>query len=99
MILFKKDYVGNGILDVSRDITDVVYSEYDIPTDEHGFHTGTFTITVTWTKDTAPFKFAFQRQKVDHSDRPECPDCGSELLIKMDGVECSDKSCGYWHCA
>ena len=89
MILFKKDYVGNGILDVSRDITDVIYSEYDIPTDEHGFHTGTFTVTVTWTKDT-----------VKESDvRPECPDCGEELLIKMDGVECSDKSCGYWHCA
>ena len=51
--IFEKEYDGESICDVERDMLEVFNPEYndeinDIPTDEHGFTLGTFKITITW---------------------------------------------------
>jgi hypothetical protein len=50
MIVFKKEYYGESLVDLDRDISEM-YDDHrfeQIPVDEHGLHKGTFTVTVTW---------------------------------------------------
>ena len=54
MQVFNKQYDGESLYDLGRDIGEAFIEEYnpvlkEIPTDEHGFQRGTFTVTVTWT--------------------------------------------------
>jgi hypothetical protein len=51
--LFEKDYDGESLCDLGRDVHEVLSSEFNeqvamIPQDEHGFCKGTFTVTITW---------------------------------------------------
>ena len=51
--LFNKDYCGEEICDVDRDVSEVFDSRItpaieSVPVDEHGLHKGKFRITVTW---------------------------------------------------
>lgn len=53
MILFKKEYDGESIHDLSRDIMESFDSRFNpeiksVPQDENGFQTGTFIVTVQW---------------------------------------------------
>lgn len=53
MIIFEKKYSGESIYDVSQDLADAFDSSYnpainDIPVDEYGFQSGTFTIKIEW---------------------------------------------------
>lgn len=53
MIIFKKEYDGESLYDLDRDVAEAVdethnYSIKDIPKDEHGFQTGTFKVTIEW---------------------------------------------------
>ena len=53
MIIFEKDYDGESLYDLSRDIAEAFDGDYnpvvdEVPQDEYGFQTGTFTVTVTW---------------------------------------------------
>ena len=54
--ILEKDYDGESISDLSRDIYEAFDDRFnpvasEIPTDMHGFHTGTFTVTITWSED------------------------------------------------
>ncbi len=56
LTLYVKQYDGEPLYDVQRDIIecfDGVFNEIakSIPQDEHGFKTGTFTVTVTWSDE------------------------------------------------
>lgn len=53
MKLFEKEYDGESIVDMFRDVSESVDSEYNpivgtIPTDEHGFQKGSFKVTIEW---------------------------------------------------
>lgn len=53
IIVFEKEYCGEGLIDASQDIGECFLEDYnpviqEIPVDEHGIQTGTFFITVTW---------------------------------------------------
>ena len=53
MILHQKDYDGESLYDLSRDIHECFNSDFnppalEIPQDEYGFHKGTFRVTVEW---------------------------------------------------
>ena len=53
MIIFKKDYDGESVVDMDRDISECLDGNfnaiaYTIPKDEHGFHVGNFKVTVEW---------------------------------------------------
>ena len=47
MILFEKIYTADDIIDVERDIYEVI-NESEVITDEHGFHLGEFKVTIEW---------------------------------------------------
>lgn len=54
--IFQKDYDGESICDLSRDISEAFDERFnplvaDIPEIEHGFHAGTFKVTIEWTKE------------------------------------------------
>jgi hypothetical protein len=54
--IFKKDYDGESIVDMGRDISESLDERYNpdarvIPSDEHGFAQGTFTVTIEWEPD------------------------------------------------
>ena len=54
--IFKKEYSGEEICDVERDVIEAFNPDYnpaagEVPVDKHGFQEGTFTITVTWEAD------------------------------------------------
>jgi hypothetical protein len=56
MKIFEKDYDGESLYDVQRDIIECFDGRFnpivkDIPQDEHGFQMGTFRITVEWTNE------------------------------------------------
>jgi hypothetical protein len=51
--LFQKDYDGESLYDLSRDISESIDETYNprlvvIPKDEHGFQQGTFRVTIEW---------------------------------------------------
>lgn len=53
MEIFKKEYDGESLYDLERDVVEALMEEYnsvigEIPTDEHGFQQGTFEVTITW---------------------------------------------------
>ena len=54
-LLFNKIYCSEELYDVERDVSEAFDENFnvlmkDIPTDEHGFHDGTFTINITYDK-------------------------------------------------
>jgi hypothetical protein len=54
--IFRKDYDGESIYDVNRDVCEAFDEDYnpalkDIPKDEHGFQQGTFRVTIEWIPD------------------------------------------------
>lgn len=53
MEIFKKEYDGESLYDLERDVVEALMEEYnsvvgEIPQDEHGFQQGTFEVTITW---------------------------------------------------
>lgn len=53
MILHQKNYDGESLQDLGRDVHECFNGDFnppalEIPTDEHGFHRGTFKVTVEW---------------------------------------------------
>jgi hypothetical protein len=53
MKIFEKDFDGESLYDVQRDIIECFDGRFnpivkDIPQDEHGIQLGTFRITVEW---------------------------------------------------
>jgi hypothetical protein len=53
MIILEKQYDGESLYDIERDIAEVFDERFNpeisaIPTDMYGFQTGTFTVTITW---------------------------------------------------
>ena len=51
--LFEKTYTGEFIYDISNDVLEAFKPEYNaaivaIPTDEYGFNTGEFKVTIEW---------------------------------------------------
>lgn len=55
--VFKKEYDGESIVDLGRDISEVFVTTYNpvidlIPVDAHGFQKGTFTVTIVWSEET-----------------------------------------------
>ena len=51
--IFQQTYSGESLSDIDRDVSEAVNAQYneamaDIPTDEHGFQQGTFTVTIEW---------------------------------------------------
>lgn len=56
MIVFDKDYDGESLYDLSRDIHEAFDSNFnsiilDIPRDEFGLMTGTFNVKIEWRED------------------------------------------------
>ena len=56
MKIFEKDYDGESMIDLERDIWESLSDVYNpvmmsVPSDEHGFLQGTFTVTITWRKE------------------------------------------------
>lgn len=54
-IIFEKQYDSESLFDLTRDMYEAINPEYnekinEIPTDEHGFQLGTFTVTITWSE-------------------------------------------------
>ena len=54
--LLKKSYGGESIVDSTRDFSEAFDGEFtpqlkQIPVDEHGFHEGSFEVSVTWRSD------------------------------------------------
>jgi hypothetical protein len=55
-IIFEKEYDGESIYDVQRDIVEAFDSKFnplviDIPQDEYGFQKGTFKVKIEWDID------------------------------------------------
>lgn len=55
--VFKKEYDGESIVDLGRDIFEALSTEYNpvldlIPVDARGFQKGTFTVAITWSEET-----------------------------------------------
>lgn len=51
--LFEKEYDGEELADVGRDVSEGLNSTFNhrmigIPTDEHGFPTGSFRVLIEW---------------------------------------------------
>lgn len=56
LTLFTKEYDGESIVDVGRDVFECFDERFNptaaqIPSDEHGFHRGIFTVTVEWRQE------------------------------------------------
>ena len=54
MIIFEKEYDGESIVDLDRDVYECLQEDYNqimtkIPQDEFGFQKGTFKVTIEWT--------------------------------------------------
>lgn len=54
--VFKKEYDGESIVDLDRDISEASLAEYNpvidlIPVDAYGFQKGTFTVTIVWSEE------------------------------------------------
>lgn len=53
MNIFEKEYDGESIYDLQRDVIEAVDASFnpmvnDIPQDDHGFQLGTFTVKIEW---------------------------------------------------
>ena len=52
MILFDKEYSGESIVDMDRDVneffSDSLIDDFDIPQDDNGIMQGSFRVTVDW---------------------------------------------------
>lgn len=56
LTVFEQEYSGESIVDLSRDIDECFSERYNtvmeqIPSDEYGFHQGTFKVTVEWSPE------------------------------------------------
>ena len=56
MILFKKEYDDESLYDLDRDVSEAIDDDFNpklksIPTDEHGFRVGKFTVTIEWSEE------------------------------------------------
>ena len=56
LLVFEEDYSGESIVDLNRDLDECFIEEYNtvmeqIPSDEYGFHQGTFKVTVEWSPE------------------------------------------------
>lgn len=56
MVIFEKEYDGESLYDLARDIAEAMQEDYnptvgEIPQDEHGFQLGTFKVTIEWSND------------------------------------------------
>lgn len=56
MIIFNKEYDGEGICDINRDIMEAFNSDYNekvkiIPQDENSLPEGTFTVQIIWNQN------------------------------------------------
>ena len=51
MIIFDKEYDGESIVDMERDVYEALNDEYEIPVDEYGFSKGIFRVTISWSED------------------------------------------------
>ena len=56
MLVFKKEYDGESLYDLSRDIAEAIDVTYnpiveEIPQDEYGIQLGTFKVTIEWSED------------------------------------------------
>lgn len=56
MIIFKKEYDDESLYDLDRDVSEAIDDDFNpklkaIPTDEHGFRVGKFTITIEWSEE------------------------------------------------
>jgi hypothetical protein len=51
IMVFNKEYDGESIVDLGRDISEMFEDAPVIPQDEYGIHKGTFTVTVKWEKE------------------------------------------------
>ena len=52
MIVFEKEYDGESLYDLNRDVSEAMDSDFNstilcVPQDENGFMVGTFTVTIT----------------------------------------------------
>lgn len=55
--VFKKEYDGESLFDLGRDISEALVKEFNpvidlIPVDTYGFQKGTFTVNIVWSEDT-----------------------------------------------
>ena len=53
MLIIKKEYDGESLVDITRDVYEAFIDEFNpemtkIPKDEYGFHKGTFILTIKW---------------------------------------------------
>ena len=53
IVIFKKEYDGESVVDMERDVFESLNPDFNelavqIPQDQHGFHEGTFTVTLSW---------------------------------------------------
>lgn len=60
-VIFKKEYDGESLCDVERDMSEAFDPRFnidvqDIPVDEYGFSQGTFKVTIEWC-DNGQFDF------------------------------------------
>lgn len=56
MNIFEKEYDGESIYDVQRDVIEAFDARFnpmvkDIPQDEYGFQLGKFTVKIEWVRD------------------------------------------------
>lgn len=54
--VFKKEYDGESIVDLTRDVSEAFVTAYNpaidlIPVDAHGFQKGTFTVAIVWSEE------------------------------------------------
>ncbi len=53
LVVWQKDYDGESLYDLGRDIEEAFAEDYnpivgEVPKDKYGLHQGTFTITIEW---------------------------------------------------
>lgn len=56
MKIFEKKYDSESLYDLDRDISEAISEDYNpkmsrLPQDEHGFHKGTFTVSIVWNEE------------------------------------------------
>ena len=54
--VFKKEYSGESIVDLDRDIAEAIDAAFNpvmdrIPVDAYGFQKGTFTVSIVWSEE------------------------------------------------
>ncbi len=51
MVIFEKEYCGESIVDLDRDISEMWDSAPIIPVDEHNIPTGSFKVLIVWSEE------------------------------------------------